>query len=198
MTGSPRRLKNTILIAGILLSGLVLLTWTGQWFVLTLDGKAASHTTLPVTGDTAAPALIALALAGLALVGALAIAGPVIRTILGVVEVLLGFTVGLSAVVALANPAVASETLITGATGVGGTASVAALVTGVSISAWPWLAAVAGVLVMALGGIIVATGRRWPGSSRKYQAVQLEPVEPGSNPVADWDSLSGGDDPTSR
>jgi hypothetical protein len=198
MISSPRRLKNVILIVGILLSGLVLLTWTGQWFSLTLDGKASSTTALSVTGNTAAPALVALALAGLALVGALAIAGPVIRTILGVVEVLLGFTVGFSAITALTGPTRASETLITGATGVSGSASLAALVTGVSVSAWPWIAMVASVLVMALGVIVVVTGRRWPGSSRKYQAVQLESAEPGVNPVADWDSLSGGGDPTSR
>jgi uncharacterized membrane protein (TIGR02234 family) len=198
MISSPRRLKNTTLIVGILLSGLVLLTWTGQWFSLTLDGKASSTTTLSVTGNTAAPALVALALAGLALVGALAIAGPVIRAILGVVEVLLGFTVGFSAIVALTGPTKASETLITGATGVSGSTSLAALVTATSVSVWPWIAVVASVLVMALGVFVIVTGHRWPGSSRKYQAVQLEPTEPGTNPVADWDSLSGGGDPTSR
>jgi uncharacterized membrane protein (TIGR02234 family) len=195
---SPRRLKNLTMLAGVVLSGLVLLTWTGQWFSLTIDGKAASHTALSVTGDTAAPALIALALAGLALIGALAIAGPVIRVVLGVVEALLGFTVGLSAIVALANPARASQALITSATGIGGTASVEKLVTSVSVGPWPWLAVVVGALILVLGVLIIATGRFWPGSSRKYQAVRIEATAPGENPVADWDSLSSGDDPTSR
>ncbi len=195
---SPRRLKNLTLVGGIVLSGLVLLTWTGDWFDLTLDGKSASHTTLAVTGNTAAPALIALALAGLALVGALAIAGTVVRFILGVVEMLLGFIVSYSARVALENPAGASAALITGATGVSGNSSIIAMVTSVSVSAWPWLALLVGLLILALGVVIVVTARRWPGSSRKYQATASTTDEPGTNPVADWDSLSGGGDPTSR
>ncbi|MES2169744.1 MAG: Trp biosynthesis-associated membrane protein [Actinomycetota bacterium] len=195
---TPRQVKNGTLIAGILLAGLVLLTWTGTWFQLVLDGESSSHSSLTVTGSTAAPGLIALALAGLALVGALAIGGPVVRAVLGVVEVLLGFTVVFSAVVALQNPATASESLITGATGISGSAAIEKLVTSVTVTAWPWLAAVAGLLLMALGVFIVITGRRWPGSSNKYQAVRLESQQPGENPAADWDSLSGGDDPTSR
>ncbi len=195
---TPRRLKNLTMVAGIVLAGLVLLTWTGTWFQLVLDGTTSSGSGLTVTGSTAAPGLIALALAGLALVGALAIGGRVIRAVLGVVEVLLGFAVVFSAVAALQNPATASESLITGATGIGGTAAIEKLVTSVTVTPWPWLAAVAGLLVMALGVVIVLTGRRWPGSSTKYQAVRLESQQPGENPAADWDSLSGGDDPTSR
>jgi uncharacterized membrane protein (TIGR02234 family) len=195
---SPRRLKNLSMLAGIVLSGLVLLSWTCEWFSLTIGGKAAAHSTLSVTGNTAAPALIALALAGLALIGALAISGPVIRAILGVVQSLIGFTVVFSAVGALVDPVGASEPLITSTTGVAGNTSVAKLVTADSISIWPWFALVVGVLVFALGIFIVATGRRWPGSSKKYQPVRLEQAEVGENPVADWDSLSGGGDPTAR
>lgn len=196
--GSPRRLKNLTMLAGVLLSGLTLFAWTGQWFALTIDGKDSGTTALAVTGDTAAPALVALALAGLALVGALAIAGRVIRIVLGVLEVLIGFTAGLSAVVALTDPVRAAETLISSSTGVSGTKSIAALVTAVSVTAWPWIAAVLGLAIMALGVVIVVTGRRWPSSSKKYQAVRLEEEEVGANPAADWDSLSNGGDPTSR
>jgi uncharacterized membrane protein (TIGR02234 family) len=202
VTSSPRRLRTLTLIAGILVSGLVLLTWTGTWFHLTLEGSTSSHSQLAVTGSTAAPALIALALAGLALVGALALGGPVIRAILGVVEVFIGFTAGFSAVVALADPATASAALITGSTGVSGTVAVVRMVTATSVTAWPWLAVLAGVLVMALGVFIVATSRRWPKSSTRYQVVRLasdrEHENPGENPAADWDSLSGGVDPTAR
>jgi len=198
MTRSTRKLKNLTLLAGIVLSGLVLLTWTGQWFELTLDGKTASHTTLDVTGNTAAPALIALALAGLALVGALTIAGRVIRLVLGAVEIVLGFIVAFTAVVAIQKPAEASAALITGATGVSGTTSIVAMVTRVVVSGWPFIAVLSGVLIVGLGFVIILTGGRWPGSSQKYQANRTEVDPPGSNPVADWDSLSGGGDPTAR
>lgn len=195
---SPRRLKNFTLLAGILLSGLVLLAWTGQWFSLTIGGRSSEHSILSVTGSTAAPALIALALAGLALIGALAISGTIIRMVLGVVQALIGFTLVFSAAGALIDPVKASEPLITSTTGVAGTASIARLVTAISVSVWPWFALVVGVLVFTLGVVIVVTGRRWPGSSKKYQPVRLEETEIGENPVADWDSLSGGEDPTSR
>jgi exopolysaccharide biosynthesis WecB/TagA/CpsF family protein len=134
---NPRRLKYPTMLAGVVLSGLTLLTWTGQWFSLTIDGKAATQSHLTAAGDVAAPALVTLALAGLALVGALAIAGPVIRSVLGAVQTLLGLTVVLSAVSALRDPVAASASLITNATGVSGAAPVAALVRSVSVTAWP-------------------------------------------------------------
>lgn len=196
MNGS-RRLKSWTLICGIVLGGVTLLTWTGDWFTLHLGAEAQSQT-LVANGGVAAPALIALALAGLALIAALAIAGPVFRVILGVLEMLIGFTVGLSAVIAIGDPVAASAQIVTTATGVTGATSVEALVDTVSSSGWPWVAVVAGILSMLFGLFVIASGSRWPGSSRKYQAVRLESVDGEPNPVADWDSLSGGSDPTSR
>ena len=193
-----RGLKNISLLVAILLSGLTLLAWTSQWYTLRLGGSEAGHSVLTVTGEAAAPGLVALALAGLALVAALAIAGPVFRAVLGVLQVLIGFTVGLSSVVAIGDPVAASASVVTAATGVSGKASVAALVVSSSQTAWPWLATVIGLLTIALGIFVLVTSRRWPGSSRRYQPVGFESAEPGSNPVSDWDTLSGGSDPTSR
>lgn len=197
MTGS-RRLKNVSLVAAIMLSGLTLLAWTGQWYTLRLAGSDAGPTSLVVTGGVAAPGLIALALAGLALVAALAIAGPFFRAVLGVLQLFIGFTVALSSVLAVLDPVAASASAVTAATGVSGRASVAALVESVSPSAWPWIGAAVGVLTIALGIFVLVTGRRWPGSSRKYQPVRFEPADPEANAVSDWDTLSGGSDPTSR
>ncbi|WP_394768793.1 Trp biosynthesis-associated membrane protein [Lacisediminihabitans sp.] len=195
---SGRRLKSIGLLGGLVVSGLTLLTWTGQWFSLGLGASGSGTTALSVTGGVAAPGLIALALAGLALVAALAIAGPVFRVVLGVLQALLGFTVAFSSVVALANPVAASSTAVTAATGVSGTASVSALVLSVTQTAWPWIAVVVGVATIGLGIFVLASSRRWPGSSRRYQPVTFEPAEPGANAVSDWDTLSGGSDPTSR
>jgi len=193
---NPRRLKSFTMLAGVVLSGLTILTWTGPWFTLTIDGSVATQSHLTAAGDVAAPALVTLALAGLALVGALAIAGPVIRYVLGAVQTLLGVTIVLSAVSALRNPVAASASLITEATGVSGAAPVAALVRSVSVTAWPTIAIVVGGLVVLLGLFLLFTGRFWPASSRKYQAVRLERQTVGENPAADWDSLSSGTDPT--
>lgn len=208
---TPRRLKTVTLLAAIVLSGLTLLAWTGEWFSLILRESATGHPVLSVAGEVAAPALIALALASLALVAALAISGPFFRVVLGVLQVVIGFTVALSAVVAESNPVRASEAAVSAVTGVGGSRSIAALVTGVSQTAYPVIAIIVGILTMALGVVVLVTGRRWPGSSGRYrQPVVLE--DPGAaagdddsgtedaaaNAVSDWDTLSGGSDPTSR
>jgi hypothetical protein len=195
----PRRYKSRALIATILLSALTLLTWTGEWFSLGISGGGATkNEVLSITGDVAAPGLVALALAGLALAAALAIAGPFFRYVLGILQILLGFTVALSSFIALKGPVHAAESAITTATGISGSRAVAALVTAQHTTAWPYLAALFGILTMVVGVFVFVTNRRWPRSSRRYQAVRLEEVEPGTNPVADWDSLSGGSDPTSR
>ena len=195
-----------------MLSALTLVVWTGEWFSITLRESATGHPVLSVTGDVAAPALIALALASLALVAALAISGPFFRVVLGVLQVVIGFTVAFSAVLAVSNPVRASESAVSAATGVGGSKSIAALVTAVTPTAYPVIAIIVGILTMVLGVFVLVTGRRWPGSSGRYrQPVVLEvpeavhAAEAGSPPedaaahaVSDWDTLSGGSDPTSR
>jgi hypothetical protein len=188
---SARRLKLVLLLSGLLLSALVFAGWTQEWFAVTLvDGP-----TLSVAGDVAAPALSALALTCLVLLGALSIAGPVFRVVLGVLQVLLGGTMVLSGVLALVNPVAASSASITDATGIAGDAPVAALVASIAMTAWPVLSTIAAALLALLGVAVVVTARRWPGSGRKYSAVRLSPGGERSA-VDDWDALSSGEDPT--
>ena len=190
MTG--RRIKLYLLLGGIVVSGLVFLGWTQEWFsVVITEGP-----TLSVAGDVAAPALSTLALTTLVLVAALSIAGPFFRVVLGVLQTLLGATVVLSGVIALVDPVKASGASISDATGIAGNDPIHALVASVAVSAWPWVSTIAGALLAVIGVAVIATGRRWPGSSRKYSAVKLEPAAERSA-VDDWDSLSDGSDPTS-
>ena len=183
---TPRRLRLGSILAGLALSALVLLAWTQVWFTVELESAAVT-----VSGDTAAPALAALGLSGLALGAALAIAGPVFRVILGGLEVAIGALVVTSAVMALVDPVTASAAAVTAVTGVSGADSVAALVLGVAATAWPVIALAVGLLLTALGVAIVITARRWPVASRKYQAVQFD-----DDAVGAWDALSDGRDPT--
>ncbi|MDQ1606736.1 MAG: hypothetical protein QOJ18_1103 [Microbacteriaceae bacterium] len=196
MTG--RRLKVQSLVAGILFSALTLIAWTQLWFTVSVNETTTSTLAIAVTGDLAAPALSAFSLAGLALVAALTISGTVLRIVLGVLQFAIGAGVVASAAAALANPVAASASAVTKVTGVSGSRSVAALVETSSQTAWPWLALVFGALTAAVGIVIAITGRRWPGSSRRYQAIADTDQENSSNPVSDWDRLSGGSDPTSR
>jgi hypothetical protein len=193
-----RRLKVQSLVAGILFSALTLIAWTQLWFTVSVNETTTSTLAIAVTGDLAAPALSAFSLAGLALVAALTISGTVLRIVLGVLQFAIGAGVVASTAAALANPVAASASAVTKVTGVSGSRSVAALVETSSQTAWPWLALIFGALTAAVGIVIAITGRRWPGSSRRYQAIADTDQENSSNPVSDWDRLSGGSDPTSR
>lgn len=195
---SPRRAKTLVLLTGLALAGLTLIAWTQTWFVFTLAEKADSTHPVTVEGTTAAPALAALGLAGLALVAALTLAGPFFRRVLGVLELMIGASVVISSVTALANPVAAGAELVTKATGVAGAGSIENLVTSVSQGPWPWVALALGVLLAALGVVITLIRSRWPDSSRRFQAVRSEPGESAHTPATDWDALSNGSDPTSR
>jgi hypothetical protein len=190
MTGS--RIKLLVLLVSAAFAALTLGAWTQTWFTLTLDGGQ----TVAVVGSIAAPALTALALSQLVLVGAIAIAGPFFRVVLGVLQVLLGLTIALSAGLAVASPVAASAAAVTTATGIAGTSSIEALVTSVAWTAWPILSLAAGLAISVLGVVVLVTGRRWPGSTRKYQAIRVEPVASDRSSVDDWDSLTRGGDPT--
>jgi len=193
-----RRLKTTLLVSAVLFDALILASWTQSWLSISLVGLGPHSGALDVVGSVAAPALSALALAGLALVAALAIAGPVFRIILGSLETVIGACVAYSAIAVLVSPATAGAAAVTEATGVAGSQSTVDLVAATSLTAWPMITVALGVLLALAGIATVLTHRGWPGPSRKYQAVQFAQAEtaPSADPVGAWDDLSRGDDPT--
>jgi uncharacterized membrane protein (TIGR02234 family) len=193
-----RRAKVLTLIAGIAVGGLTLLAWTMPWFVVTLVNASTQGGQLEVTGEHAAPALAALGLAGLALVGALAIAGPVFRVVLGVLEAAIGISVCLSAWGAITDPIAAAAPLVSEHTGISGSQSVSGLIESATPTPWPVATVLIGALSIVLGALIVVTAGRWPSRPSRYQAVRLEDAQEPRSAVSDWDSLSDGDDPTSR
>jgi hypothetical protein len=194
MTG--RRLKLTTILVGILLAGLALLSWTQSWFHVVVESPQGGDLPLDVAGDVAGAPLSALSLASLALFGALTIAGRVFRIVLGLLQVALGASVVVTTSTALADPVRASGSAVTTATGVDGTDSIRAIVTSVEPTAWPWLGLVAGVLAALLGVATVLSSGAWPRATRKYSATRLVVADPGADPAAAWDALSGGGDPT--
>ena len=164
-----RRVKYTTMLLLVVGSGLALLAATQTWFSIRLTDTANHSATISVAGSVAAPALTALALAGLALTAALAIAGPVFRIVLALLGILLGASVLVSAITAVSDAVRASASAITSATGVAGDASVRHLVHSVETQFWPWLAVVAGVVIVLASAAVVVFSRLWPGPSRKYQ-----------------------------
>jgi len=217
----PGRVRTYTLLAIVAGSGLALLASTQTWSTLHLKAAAGHQAVVTVQGSAAAPALTALALAGLALVAALAIAGRLIRIVLGVLGILIGVSVLLSALSAVTDPVQAAAPAVTAATGVAGRASVAHLVSRVDASFWPWFAIVGGALLILCSLAVLVTSDRWPGPSKRYQAVRFEPTaesHPHGDEAADanpdaaadaappaagrdaaidsWDELSRGEDPT--
>jgi len=200
---SLTRIKPMLVLAVIAASGIALLAWTQLWATVRLAADGTTQQVLDVTGSIAAPGLTALALAGLALAGALTIAGVVIRIILGLLEVLLGVSVVLSASLALFDPVGASAAAVTTATGIAGAESTRAAVSGAELTLWPYLALAAGVLMVLIGLLICVTARRWPGPTTRYETTRFEPVTDAAtgqtrprDAVDDWDGLTRGDDPT--
>jgi len=200
---SPRRLKTLLILAVIAASGLALLAWTQVWAQVRLAAGGGTQQVLDVAGSVAAPGLTALALAGLALAGALTIAGVVIRTVLGLLEVLLGASVMLSAALALWNPIGASSAAVTAATGIAGPESTRNAVDTATLTAWPFVALAAGLAMVLIGLTVCVSARRWPGATKRYDSTRLEPVAGSSDDstrprdaVDDWDGLTRGDDPT--
>lgn len=213
---TPARLKPPVLIATVAGSALGLLSWSQTWFDLRLAEAPAQGggEAIAVAGSVASPALAALSLAGLALVAALAIAGPAIRIVLGVLESLLGGCLVLATALTLGSPVAAVAPAVTDATGVTGSEPTAELVASVAATAWPAAAVVGGVLLAVAGLVVLVTGTRWPASSRRYRGARLadtsgarlaersgahsgaEARAASDRAIDDWDELSRGDDPT--
>ncbi|MCS5733279.1 Trp biosynthesis-associated membrane protein [Herbiconiux daphne] len=190
---SGRRVKFAVIVAVLLLSALTFLAWSQSWGSLTIVGGTTTEATLDVPGSVAAPALSALGLAGIALAGALAIAGPVIRTVLGALEVLLGASVLWSGIGALTDPVGTGASVVTTSTGVAGTESIRDLVTVGATSPWPAVTVVLGAGMVLVGLVVVITVRRWPAAGRKYQAVTFEGADgrQSSDPADFFDEATG-------
>jgi uncharacterized membrane protein (TIGR02234 family) len=187
---TPSRLRLVSLAAIVVEAALVSLAWSQTWFLLRLSGVE-----LPVPGSVAGGALLPLALASLALVAALALAGPFFRVVLGILDALLGVCVLAVSVWALSDPVRASLPALVDATGFTSDEQafldeIASTVT----TAWPFVALAAGLLMFLTGLAIVVTSRAWPTSGAKYSRTRAETAD--GTAIDDWDALSEGDDPT--
>ncbi|WP_426515157.1 Trp biosynthesis-associated membrane protein [Diaminobutyricibacter sp. McL0618] len=182
-----RRAKYTAMLAIVVGAGLALLASTQPWITVHLAAAANHAAAVVVQGSAAAPALTALSLAGLALAAALAIAGPVVRIVLAVLGLLIAVSIVLSAGIALGDPVQAAAAAITSASGVSGGTSVTRLAETVDVSFWPWIAIVGGIVIAVASIAVVVTSRRWPGPSRRYQAVRFEDADAGAEGPSGFD-----------
>lgn len=207
-----RKFKTYSLFAAFVLSAAILISWSQTWFFLEVTFPTVNSEGLAVSGQIAAPGLSAFGLAGFAITAALALSSVVIRRILGVLLLGLGIAVVFISVSAWTDPVLAAAPQLTSLSAISDIETLRTFVLSSSITAWPGISVVAGILLVPLGIIIVFTAGKWGTGSRKFDrvdpsssdSVQAKPRQStvGENKdsssvnIDAWDSLSHGIDPT--
>lgn len=186
-----RSLVLAALVMSLALAGMTRATWA----TALATGFTGSQQTVDVTGQDAAPAVLALALVGAAAAVATTLASRWVRFITGPVLILAGIGSVVSAIGVSADVVGASSSAVAEATGVvGGSVDAEA-------SVWPLLALVPAVLLVVIGVLVLAVGGRWPRRRSRYQRdasreVAPAQLDPADDPAAAWDALSRGEDPS--
>ncbi|WP_148664045.1 Trp biosynthesis-associated membrane protein [Aurantimicrobium minutum] len=207
-----RKFKTYSLFAAFVLSAAILISWSQTWFFLEVTFPTENSEGLAVSGQIAAPGLSAFGLAGFAITAALALSSVVIRRILGVLLLGLGIAVVFIGVSAWTDPVLTAAPQLTSLSAISDIETLRTFVLSSSLTAWPGISVVAGILLVPLGIIIVFTAGKWGTGSRKFDrvdpsssdSVQAKPRQStvGENKdsssvnIDAWDSLSHGIDPT--
>ncbi len=195
-----RRARLLAVVAVVLCGALGVISSTQTWLTVVLDDGAQHQLTVP--GASAVPVLAPLSLAVLALGAALSIVGPVLRHIFGALSIVIAaLLIWLTAPVAVDPPTSAVASTVTEATGITGEPAIAALVSSITVSAWPAISLALWILLFVAGVFTLATARHWRGSGRRYRTDDAPTPGRGrgSRPhdaIDSWDDLSRGEDPT--
>lgn len=194
---TPRKEAAAALLGCLFGATLTLFAASRPW----ADGQAVQgslRAPLEVSGGSLAPAVPALALAAMA--GALAVLASrgAVRTVVGVAVLLCG--VGIVALSVLGLDPSASVLADRAGDALG---SAAATADG-GATAWPWPAAVGGLLIAAAGAGAAWHGRAWPAMSARYEkpvsgeTPVRERSSEGDGALEQWRAMDRGEDPTLR
>lgn len=190
----PRR-EYVAALAGCALGAALVLGAAGRpWaHLVASSGRALPLAEVEVTGSAASgagAALSALGVAGLAATAGLVAARGRLRLVVGAVVLALGALAAAASADALSRAAGGSSY-----PGLPAGAQVDA-----SLTAWPAVSIAGSVLLVAVGLLAVARGRRWPAMSGRYDAP---PGQRAGHPPTDgraagglWEALDRGEDPT--
>lgn len=184
-------------VSGFLLAGAIgIISSTQTW--LTVERADAGEAIL-VPGASALVLVAPLSLAVLALGAALSIAGPAFRVIFGVLGAAGSVFLGWSTLqLLLASPLEAVAPAVTDATGLAGGEAVGDVVRSIVPTAWPVIALVGWVVLLAASVLVLLTWRRWKSGGRRYRTDSTTATshEGPVDAVDSWDDLSRGNDPT--
>lgn len=177
-----------LLVLGAVAMGLSLLPWARATVPTVLGEQSVT-----VAGGDAAPATTAAGLALLATGLALALGGRWMIRLAAVAAAALGLVLGGSALQLLLDP----EPRVLSAAGE--VTGVRQIIGSVSITPWPYLALLLGVLVVA-AAVLVARVPATATSRRFERTAPSAPSAPSGRVRAmdDWDALGRGEDPTDR
>ncbi|WP_435744843.1 Trp biosynthesis-associated membrane protein [Microbacterium sp. PMB16] len=191
------RRGRSIAVSGFLLAGAIgIISSTQTW--LTVERADAGEAIL-VPGASALVLLAPLSLAVLALGAALSIAAKVVRLVFGVLAGVASVFLGWSTLqVLLTAPLSAVAPAVTEATGLAGGDALSDVVQAIVPSAWPAIALVGWVILLAASVVVLLTWRGWKTGGRRYRTDTAEhtPHEGPVDAVDSWDDLSRGTDPT--
>lgn len=182
----------TILLAGAI--GIVSSTQT--WLVVE---RSDAVEPLLIAGADALTLLAPLSLAVLALGAVLAIAGPVLRYVLGVLTIAAsGVLLAGTATLLVGPPLSVAADAVAEATGLSGDSALYTIVAKIEPTGWPAIALAAWVLLLLASVFVLFTARGWASGGRRYRAAsEAKHHDDGPLDAIDsWDELSQGTDPT--
>ncbi|PRB13467.1 Trp biosynthesis-associated membrane protein [Microbacterium sp. MYb62] len=183
-------------VSGFLLAGAIgIISSTQTW--LTVERADAGEAIL-VPGASALVLLAPLSLAVLALGAALAIAGKAVRIVFGVLAAATSLFLGWSTLqLLIGEPLTAVAATVTEVTGLAGGAATHEVVASIVPSAWPYIALVGWVILLAASVVVLTTWRGWKAGGRRYRTDHVDVAHDGPVDAVDsWDDLSRGTDPT--
>lgn len=178
------------------LAGALIGLWsaTRTWVTVDVASSSVQIPQIVIDGATAAASVTAVSVVVLAGSLALLIAGKIARYIIAAICLLAGATVITAGIGALRDPQAVASTAVAEATGLAQNAGE------YTLTAWPAVAVIAGVLIVLQAVLVLVFAGRWPAKASKYdrQAAKasVEPKDQSSRNIASWEQLSQGEDPT--
>lgn len=186
--------KGGVVLLALIGAGLLLASGSRTWVSGTVNDAVLGTSRITGTGTQVASGVIALALAAAAAAIASTTSGRVVRRVTLALLLLAAAGEAFFAGRVLLDPSGVLGSVAASSTGRTGTVE-----THASATAWPWIALLAVVLLVAAGVGGWLGSARWSGLGARYETPGSETAGArGQRVASDWDRLDAGEDPTVR
>ncbi|MCE1179557.1 MAG: Trp biosynthesis-associated membrane protein [Micrococcales bacterium] len=182
--------KSSVVLLGLLGAGLLIASGGREWITGTVSDAVLGASEVAAKGTEAAPGIVAVAVVSLAAVIATVTSAGVVRRLTR--ALLLGAAMG---AVGLAVRSVLSADTVLGSVSAKAVGRTGSLETHASVTAWPWLALLGGLLLLLATAGAALGSREWASLGSRYDSP-TEAGPRGERTGTDWDRLSAGEDPT--